>query len=62
MRRVAGRLGDGRGVDHRVAAAHDRERVAGLGQVRLQVVRALVVALEDRCGEVAAEHLVPGLN
>ena len=37
VRRVAGRLGDRRGVDHRVVAAHDREGRAGVGEVGLHV-------------------------
>ena len=62
MRRVAGRLGQRRAVDHDVLAAHDRERVAGIGQVGLDVVRAGVAALVDRRREVAARDVVAGLD
>ena len=61
VRRVAGRLGDGRRVDHRVVAAHDREGRARVGQVGLHV-RGLsrVGALEDGRSEVGRCHVVPG--
>ena len=54
VRRVARRLGQRRAVDHDVLAAHDGERVARIGQVGLEVVRAGVAAFVHRRGEVAA--------
>ena len=52
---LRGRLGDRRRVDHGVVAAHDRERVAGVGEVGLQVGgRAGRGRLEDGRAEVAA--------
>ena len=61
MRRVAGRLGDRGGVDHGVVAAHDRERVAGVGEVGLLVARrAGRRRLEDGRAEVAGRDLVAG--
>ena len=63
MRRVLGGLGDGGGVHHRVGAAHGRERVAGVGQVRLHVPGGpLLGPLERRPGEVHGEHVVAGVE
>jgi hypothetical protein len=56
------RVGDRGGVDHRVLAARDRERVAGEREVELPVLRvAGRGALEDRRAEVAGRDLVAGL-
>ena len=59
--RVLRRLGDGGGVHHGVMAAHDRVRVAGIGQVGLRVGDALAARrLEQRAREVRRRDLVAG--
>jgi hypothetical protein len=48
VRRVVGRLGDGRRVHHRLCLPDDREGVARVGEVRLHVLRLpWLGALED---------------
>ena len=62
VRRVVRRVGDRGGVDDGVVAAHDREGVAGVGQVGLLVRDPVAVGLEARGAEVGRADLVAGVG
>jgi hypothetical protein len=62
VRRVARRLGQRGAVDDDVGAAHRRERVAGIGEIGLEVVGAVVAALVDGGDQIAARDAMPGLE
>jgi hypothetical protein len=62
VRGISGRLGNSGRMHDGLGAPHDRERVAGVGEVGLKVIRlALPWPLEDRRRHVRSPHVVARL-